>query len=156
MVIKGEVVEMVETPRNNNYQGYQSNYNNYSGNYNSNMPQFPSNGDTVINYSSFRPQTQPYNGESNNTFSNIPTCKICNKMGHLAIDYHHRMNYAYQGRIVPSRLTAMAAKRGAFNNIPSTSTWYADIRASNNITYDLGNQEEHTEYDSSDIVNYSG
>ena len=32
---------------------------------------------------------------SNNTRSKRTTCQICGKLGHLAIDCYHRMDYAY-------------------------------------------------------------
>ena len=37
-----------------------------------------------------------------------PTCQICDKAGHIAIDCYHRMDYAYQGKHPPTKLAAMA------------------------------------------------
>jgi hypothetical protein len=39
---------------------------------------------------------------------NRPTCQICGKLGHYAIDCYHRMNFAYQGKNPPTKLAAMA------------------------------------------------
>ena len=36
-----------------------------------------------------------------------PTCQICGKAGHIAIDCYHRMDYAYQGKHPPTKLAAM-------------------------------------------------
>ena len=35
-----------------------------------------------------------------------PVCQICGKAGHTAIDYYHKMDYAYQGKHPPSKLAA--------------------------------------------------
>ncbi|CAL9017155.1 unnamed protein product [Prunus brigantina] len=40
--------------------------------------------------------------------SSIIECQICGKKGHGALDCYHRSNYAYQGSLPPSSLTAMA------------------------------------------------
>ena len=38
-------------------------------------------------------------GQSQNS---RPTCQICGKNGHIALDYYHRMNFAYQCRHAPA------------------------------------------------------
>jgi hypothetical protein len=40
---------------------------------------------------------------------NRSPCQICGKISHQALDYYHRMDFAYQGRHPPSQLAAMAA-----------------------------------------------
>lgn len=51
--------------------------------------------------------------QSNNTRSERRTCQICGKLGHLAIDCYHRMNYAYQGKHLPTKLVVMAIASNA-------------------------------------------
>ena len=38
-----------------------------------------------------------------------PTCQICGKNCHTALDCYHRMNFAYQERHAPAKLASMAA-----------------------------------------------
>jgi hypothetical protein len=57
--------------------------------------------------------SQPtFNGQNPNSFNkpehNRPTCQICGKIGHYAIDCYHRMDFAYQGKNPPTKLAAMA------------------------------------------------
>ena len=40
-------------------------------------------------------------------------CQICGKLGHLAMDCYHRMDYAYQGKHPPAKLAAMATASNA-------------------------------------------
>ncbi|KAJ4977279.1 hypothetical protein NE237_002385 [Protea cynaroides] len=47
-----------------------------------------------------------------------PICQICQKTGHLAIDCLHRMDYTYQGKHPPEKLTAMIS-----SSVPNNSTW---------------------------------
>jgi hypothetical protein len=41
--------------------------------------------------------------------SERPTCQICWKQGHYAIDYYHRIDFAYQGKNPTTKLAAMAS-----------------------------------------------
>ena len=41
--------------------------------------------------------------------SKRPTCQICWKQSHHAIDCYHRMDFAYQGKNPTTKLTAMAS-----------------------------------------------
>ncbi|KAJ4966405.1 hypothetical protein NE237_018254 [Protea cynaroides] len=43
------------------------------------------------------------------TNSNQPQCQICHRMGHLAIDCFHRMDYVVQGRHPVEKLAAMVS-----------------------------------------------
>ncbi|KAF6165779.1 hypothetical protein GIB67_012676, partial [Kingdonia uniflora] len=94
----------------------QSYQNNLVGNYNPNRPQFFSNNDPSQNVTTNRPSPQFYSVESSTQSINRHTCQIYNKLGHLAIDCHNRMNYAFQGKIPPSRSSAMLANRTATFN----------------------------------------
>lgn len=51
--------------------------------------------------------------QSNNTRSKRPTCQICGKLGHLAIDCYHKMDYAYQGKHLPTKLIVVATTSNA-------------------------------------------
>ena len=42
-----------------------------------------------------------------------PTCQICGKAGHIAVDCYHRMDFAYQGKNPPTKLVAMASASNA-------------------------------------------
>uniref|UniRef100_A0A2N9FAD2 Uncharacterized protein n=1 Tax=Fagus sylvatica TaxID=28930 RepID=A0A2N9FAD2_FAGSY len=48
-----------------------------------------------------------------------PQCQICGKLGHQALDYYHRMDFAYQGRHPPAKLAAMASTSNGSQD-PST------------------------------------
>ena len=41
--------------------------------------------------------------------SERPTCQICWKQGHYAIDFYHRMDFAYQGKNPTTKLATMAS-----------------------------------------------
>ena len=49
-------------------------------------------------------QVQPNAG----TRSERPSCQICGKLGHTALDYYHRMDYAHQRKHPTTKLAAMA------------------------------------------------
>lgn len=76
------------------------------------------------------------------------SCQICNRVGHSAIDCYHRMDYAYQGRNPPSRLTAMVAS----NQLSGDQTWYTDIGATDHITSDINNLTLRSDYHGSEKV----
>jgi hypothetical protein len=51
------------------------------------------------NFSNYNTNSQnPQNPQSSPYSTSRPTCQICYKPGHAAIDCYQRMNYAYQGR----------------------------------------------------------
>ena len=50
-------------------------------------------------------QYSPHQGSGPRT--ERPTCQICGKAGHIALDCYHRMDYAYQGKHPPTKLAAM-------------------------------------------------
>jgi hypothetical protein len=53
-----------------------------------------------------------FHGQNANAFNkpehNRPTCQICGKIGHYAVDCYHRIDFAYQGKNPPTKLAAMA------------------------------------------------
>eukprot|EP00268_Persea_americana_P016027 TRINITY_DN17604_c0_g1_i1.p1 TRINITY_DN17604_c0_g1~~TRINITY_DN17604_c0_g1_i1.p1 ORF type:complete len:136 (-),score=27.05 TRINITY_DN17604_c0_g1_i1:1278-1685(-) len=49
-----------------------------------------------------------YQNSSPQNSSTGPSCQICNRTGHTALDCYHRMDFSYQGRHPPSQLAAMA------------------------------------------------
>jgi hypothetical protein len=53
-------------------------------------------------YKSNQPSPGPFT-------STRPSCQICGKSNHQALDCYHRMDYSYQGRHPPSQLAAMVA-----------------------------------------------
>uniref|UniRef100_A0A2N9IFB3 AP2/ERF domain-containing protein n=1 Tax=Fagus sylvatica TaxID=28930 RepID=A0A2N9IFB3_FAGSY len=82
------------------------------------------------------------------TNSQRPTCQICYKMGHTAIDCYHRMDFTYQGRHPPSKLAAMASST---HNL-SSNYWISDTGATDHFTPDLANIQHPTEYTGTDTV----
>ncbi|KAL0001123.1 hypothetical protein SO802_014904 [Lithocarpus litseifolius] len=78
--------------RSNNFTPHsESHSNNASGSY----------------YNNFSPQHQSQN-QNHKPEGTCPQCQICGKMGHLAIDCYHRMNFAFQGKNPPTKLAAVA------------------------------------------------
>uniref|UniRef100_A0A2N9EJB2 CCHC-type domain-containing protein n=1 Tax=Fagus sylvatica TaxID=28930 RepID=A0A2N9EJB2_FAGSY len=80
--------DMHSMAMNNSQRGRGGRYNhtNYTNQYSNN--QFPTSNSFTQNHSS---QSQ---GKSDGT---RPTCQICGKSGHQALDCYHRMDFAYQG-----------------------------------------------------------
>uniref|UniRef100_A0A2N9HAK4 Reverse transcriptase Ty1/copia-type domain-containing protein n=1 Tax=Fagus sylvatica TaxID=28930 RepID=A0A2N9HAK4_FAGSY len=97
------------------------------------------------NFSPNSPSTQSWNPNP----SSRPTCQICYKPGHTAIDCYQRMNFAYQGRHPPAKLAAMAtAAPPAF---PQT-TWISDTGATDHFTPDLHNLPDNQAYTDNQLV----
>lgn len=69
-----------------------------------------------------------------------PSCQICNRVGHSALDCFHRLDLFFQGRQPPEKLQAMVASK------QGTSTWFTDTGAMNHLMPDLGNMSIHTDY----------
>jgi hypothetical protein len=78
-----------------------------------------------------------------------PTCQICYKPGHTALDCYQRMNYAFQGRHPPAKLAAMATA-APFN--PNQTTWISDTGATDHFTPDLTNIPDNKAYTDSQLV----
>nr|XP_011458578.1 PREDICTED: uncharacterized protein LOC101300777 isoform X2 [Fragaria vesca subsp. vesca] len=77
-----------------------------------------------------------------------PTCQICSKSGHTALDYYNRLNLSFQGRVPSRNLSAMAAS----GSTPAPPTWLLDSGANSHITSDLGNLQNPKEYQRNDRV----
>ena len=78
-----------------------------------------------------------------------PTCQICEKLGYLALDCYHRMDYEYQRKHPPTKLSAMAAASNA--SITQDQPSLADSVATDHVTFSLNhlsfpkpyNDQEH-------------
>ncbi|KAA8519345.1 hypothetical protein F0562_013601 [Nyssa sinensis] len=68
-----------------------------------------------------------------------PTCQVCNKNGHTAIQCYHRFDQAFQG---PP--PTMAAYLTAPPSAPDAN-WYPDTGSTNHLTHDLQNLTIHAE-----------
>uniref|UniRef100_A0A2N9IDE7 CCHC-type domain-containing protein n=1 Tax=Fagus sylvatica TaxID=28930 RepID=A0A2N9IDE7_FAGSY len=95
------------------------------------------------NQSGFHGQnTSGYNKPEHNR----PTCQICGKLGHYAIDCYHRMDFAYQGKNPPTKLAAMANASNLNITQGTGETWLTDSGASDHITADLNNLNQPTPF----------
>ena len=77
--------------------------------------------------------------------SEKPTCQICWKQGHYAIDCYHRMDFAYQGKNPTTKLAAMASA----SNIQHTQfveSWLTDSGAFDHITANANNLNSQVPY----------
>ena len=137
--------------RNGNQRGRGRGFNNFGSNFG---PNFGSNHGQSSGQSSGNangilqlPTFQHKNGSGFPSFqsqgssqSSRPTCQICGKNGHTALDCYHRMNFAYQGRHAPSKLASMAASAmtATANSASShSSSWLTDTGCSDHVTPDL-------------------
>ncbi|KAL5729361.1 hypothetical protein ACHQM5_002330 [Ranunculus cassubicifolius] len=80
---------------------------------------------------------------------NTPVCQICHRPRHTAINYYHRMNQAYEGRVPTQKLSVMAAISQSSPSAPHTNTattWVTYTGASIHITVDLANLVVHEDY----------
>uniref|UniRef100_A0A2N9ECA1 Reverse transcriptase Ty1/copia-type domain-containing protein n=1 Tax=Fagus sylvatica TaxID=28930 RepID=A0A2N9ECA1_FAGSY len=137
--------------RSNNRGGFSS-----RGGYNPGINQV-SNG-FPQSFSQSNPNFSPSNpnfsqSQSNPNFSNPnpnrPTCQICYKQGHTALDCYNRMNFSYQGRHPPAKLAAIAS---AAPPSPSTNCWISDTGATDHFTPDLGNLPDSSIYNDPHLV----
>uniref|UniRef100_A0A2N9F9H0 Reverse transcriptase Ty1/copia-type domain-containing protein n=1 Tax=Fagus sylvatica TaxID=28930 RepID=A0A2N9F9H0_FAGSY len=80
--------------------------------------------------------------------SSRPTCQICYKMGHTAIDCYHRMDFAFQGKHPPPKLAAMAFS----SNASTSNCWVSDTGATDHFTPDLANLQQPKDYNGNDGV----
>uniref|UniRef100_A0A2N9FZ66 Reverse transcriptase Ty1/copia-type domain-containing protein n=1 Tax=Fagus sylvatica TaxID=28930 RepID=A0A2N9FZ66_FAGSY len=72
-----------------------------------------------------------------------PQCQICGKLGHQALDYYHRMDFAYQGRHPPAKLAAMASTS---NGSQGGDTWLTNTGATDHFTANLTNLQTQAPY----------
>lgn len=129
--------------RNGNQRGYGKGFNNFGHNFGFNHSQSSGNANGILQLPTF----QHKNGSSFPCFQSQvssqslrPTCQICGKNGHTALDCYHCMNFAYQGRHGPSKLASMAASAmTATTNFASSHSlsWLIDTGCSDHVTPDL-------------------
>ncbi|KAF5453958.1 hypothetical protein F2P56_023662 [Juglans regia] len=72
--------------------------------------------------------------------SQHPTCQVCQKSGHVALQCRHRFDHSYQYG-APTSFSANFTQPGF---LPDT-TWYPDSAATHHITHDLNNLNLHSE-----------
>ena len=88
---------------------------------------------------SFSPSSSQPSTYANNQFSfSRPSCRICYKMGHTALDCYHIMNFSFQGKHPPTKLAAMAFS----SNASSSNCWVSDIGATDHFTLNLANIQQ--------------
>uniref|UniRef100_A0A2N9EHV2 Retrotransposon Copia-like N-terminal domain-containing protein n=1 Tax=Fagus sylvatica TaxID=28930 RepID=A0A2N9EHV2_FAGSY len=80
-----------------------------------------------------------------------PTCQICWKAGHNAIDCYHRMDFAYQGKNPPTKLATMASALN-LQHTQNSKTLHTDTGASDHITANVSNLNTPTPYQGSNQV----
>uniref|UniRef100_A0A2N9ELB4 Reverse transcriptase Ty1/copia-type domain-containing protein n=2 Tax=Fagus sylvatica TaxID=28930 RepID=A0A2N9ELB4_FAGSY len=83
--------------------------------------------------------------------SERPTCQICWKVGHYAIDCYHRMDFAYQGKNPPTKLAAMASASN-LQHTQGSETWLTDTGATDHITSNAFSLTTPTPYQGSEQV----
>ena len=132
--------------RNGNQRGRGRGFNNSSPNFGFNNSQSFGSAN-VPQFLGFQPQSQHKGGygfpsfQFHNQYHNTrPTCQICGKNGHIALDCYHCMNFAYQGRHAPAKLASMVASSmvaTANSALANASSWLTDIGCSVHVTLDL-------------------
>jgi len=79
--------------------------------------------------------------------SSRPTCQVCGKLGHIALNCYRRFDLAFQA----ARPTLTAYNAGPSQ--PRDLNWYPDTGATHHITSDLNNLNLHSEaYDGHDEI----
>ncbi|KAJ0035239.1 hypothetical protein Pint_26024 [Pistacia integerrima] len=78
-----------------------------------------------------------------------PTCQICGKRGHVALDCYHRFDFSFQGRLPPADLAAMAVEA---NNSYDQNVWYADSGANAHISANRANLTNQASYEGANTV----
>ncbi|KAI0497118.1 hypothetical protein KFK09_023446 [Dendrobium nobile] len=106
-----------------------------------------SNATYIPNYNSNQSQTLPVPASN----SNHPTCQICGKQGHIALNCWHRCNMQY-ARSAPTQ-NQCALLTGSSSNVSSPITeWVLDSRASSHLTSDAAHIQQPTPYFGADTV----
>uniref|UniRef100_A0A2N9E312 Integrase catalytic domain-containing protein n=1 Tax=Fagus sylvatica TaxID=28930 RepID=A0A2N9E312_FAGSY len=129
--------------RSQNYRGRgRGNYGNSHGGF----QQFPQN---------MQPNSPVFSQNSSTSQNSRPTCQICGKPGHVALDCFHRMNFAYQGRHPPAKLAAIASTNMSNAISAPTSTqscWISDTGATDHFTPDITHIPDCHAYTGNDSV----
>ncbi|KAF5468284.1 hypothetical protein F2P56_012448 [Juglans regia] len=77
--------------------------------------------------------SSPSNNQQTYT-AHRPTCQVCNKSDHVALQCRHHFYHSYQFE-APQSFSANYTTPGSF----SDATWYPDLAATHHITHDLSN-----------------
>jgi hypothetical protein len=93
---------------------------------------YPPQHQTQLSQSS-NPTSQPSSQPGFQGKYERPTCQICWKIGHYAVDCYHRMDFAYQGKNPPTKLAAMA-NASNLQYTQNSETWLTDSGAFDHIT----------------------
>uniref|UniRef100_A0A2N9FS43 Reverse transcriptase Ty1/copia-type domain-containing protein n=1 Tax=Fagus sylvatica TaxID=28930 RepID=A0A2N9FS43_FAGSY len=105
-----------------------------------------------FNNQGFNPSfTSPQPQNQQNQKSERPTCQICWKQGHYAIDCFHRIDFAYQGKNPTTKLAAMASASN-IQHTQNEETWLTDSGASDHITASSYNLNPQAPYQGSEQV----
>ncbi|KAA8519374.1 hypothetical protein F0562_013630 [Nyssa sinensis] len=85
----------------------------------------------------------PNNGSQQSNMHR-PTCQICNKYGHVALQCRNRFNYSYQydspfSFPTPSSVSNQFSANYTAPSTHSENLWYPDSSATHHITNDLSN-----------------
>ncbi|PKU86871.1 Retrovirus-related Pol polyprotein from transposon TNT 1-94 [Dendrobium catenatum] len=92
--------------------------------------------------------SQPLNSSpASNNDNNRPTCQICGKIGHLAINCWHRCNFKYAPTTTSPQRAMLAQPAG-----PMTQDWVLDTGASTHLTPDNSNIQHPQNYYGTDAV----
>uniref|UniRef100_A0A2N9ITK5 Retrotransposon Copia-like N-terminal domain-containing protein n=1 Tax=Fagus sylvatica TaxID=28930 RepID=A0A2N9ITK5_FAGSY len=121
------------------FNSYPSQHQTYPSQHQPQLPQ-PSN-----------PISQPSSQPGSYGKSERPTCQICWKIGHYAIDCYHRMDFAYQGKNPPTKLAAMA-NASNLHYTQNSETWLTDSGASDHITANASTLNTQTPYQGTEQV----
>uniref|UniRef100_A0A2N9J0P4 Cysteine-rich receptor-like protein kinase 10 n=1 Tax=Fagus sylvatica TaxID=28930 RepID=A0A2N9J0P4_FAGSY len=105
------------------------------------------NPNSNSNFSPNSPNSQSWNTNQGSR----PTCQICHKLGHTAIDCYQRMNYAFQGRHPLAKLAAMATATPTPPE-PHQTTWISDTGATDHFTPDIHNLPDNQAYTDPQLV----
>uniref|UniRef100_A0A2N9HLD4 Integrase catalytic domain-containing protein n=1 Tax=Fagus sylvatica TaxID=28930 RepID=A0A2N9HLD4_FAGSY len=111
---------------------------------------YPPQHQTQLPQSS-NPTSQPSSQPGSQGKSERPTCQICWKIGHYAIDCYHRMDFAYQGKNPPTKLAAMA-NASNLHYTQNSETWLTDSGASDHITANASTLNTQTPYQGTEQV----
>lgn len=166
----------------NNFNGDYHNYGNYKGSNFRGEGRGTFQYNSALRFSNGNPSIlgipKPYQSYCPNQPSEIPTCQICNKNGHVAADCfqrhnntassspiqcqicwkyrhstlqcYHISNFVYQGRPPTTNLTVMHANHQP--SAPSEQFWLADTSATSHMTSELANLDLFTPYQETDTI----
>ena len=123
-------VNTAPRPGNNNgYNSYNQSSNRGRGKGNTNRGRGKGSTTNQFSPNQFSPNQAP------GTRSKRHIYQICIIVGHIAIDCYHRMDYAYQGKHLPTKLAAMATSSNSM--IAQDQHWLADSAATDHFTSSL-------------------